>query len=57
MNDCRKPMTMTTKSAKKMIDSFIIILSTTSIAPKKRKLSRYSNSRIQNIGALTAKKL
>lgn len=33
-------MTMTMSRAKKMMDSFIMTLSTTSMAPKKRKLSR-----------------
>lgn len=36
----RKPMMTTTSSAKKIMDSFIMTLRTTSMAPKKRKLSR-----------------
>lgn len=40
MKAWRKPMIKTTKSAKKMNDSFIMTLSTTSIAPKKRNVSR-----------------
>lgn len=50
-------MTMTISSAKKMSDSFIMTFSTTSMAPKNRKLSRYSSRRVQNIGALKARKL
>lgn len=42
---------MTKRRAKKMRDSFIITLRTTSIAPKKRIESRYRSSLIQNIGA------
>lgn len=36
----RNPMINTASRAKKMIDSFIMTFSTTSMAPKKRKLSR-----------------
>lgn len=57
MKACRKPMMMTSSRAKKMSDSFIMTLSTTSMAPKKRKLSRYSKRRIQNMGAQQARKL
>lgn len=56
-NAWRNPMTMTISSAKKMSDSFIMTFSTTSMAPKNRKLSRYSSRRVQNIGALKARKL
>lgn len=54
---CRKPTMTTASRAKKMSDSFIITLSTTSMAPKKRKVSRYSSSRDQTSGALKAIKL
>lgn len=37
--------------------SFIITFNTTSIAPKNLNVSRYSSMRIQNIGALNARKL
>ena len=64
MNACKKPIKTTTRSAKKISDSFIMTyanvsvisekhlsqqnlhtFNTTSIAPKKRKPSRYSKSR------------
>lgn len=57
MKACRKPMMMIPSRAKKMTDSFIITFSTTSMAPKKRKLSRYSSRRDQNIGARKANML
>lgn len=49
-------MTMVSR-AKKIKDSFIITLRTTIIAPQNRNVSRYSSNRIQNMGALKAKKL
>jgi len=51
MNACKNPMMITLSSAKKMRDSLIITLRTTSIAPKNLMLSKYNNKRIQNIGA------
>ncbi len=42
--------------AKKISDSFIMTLRTTSMAPKKRIVSRYSSNLIQNMGAENAAK-
>ena len=56
-NACKKPMQITTSNAKNIRLSFIMTFKITSIAPKNRKVSRYSRSRSQNIGALKARKL
>jgi len=52
----KKPIMTTISSAKKIRDSRIMTFSTTNMAPKKRKVSRYSRRRIQNMGAVKAKK-
>lgn len=57
MKACRNPIITIVSRAKKIKDSFIITLRTTIIAPKNRNVSRYRSNRIQNMGALKAKKL
>lgn len=57
INAWRKPIQTTTSREKKIKLSFIITFKTTSIAPKKRNVSRYSSKRSQNIGAVKARKL
>lgn len=52
----KNPIMTTSSSMKKMSDSRIITLRTTSMAPKKRKVSRYNSRRIQNMGAVKARK-
>jgi hypothetical protein len=47
----RNPTMITIRRAKKIRDSFIMTLRTTSMAPKKRTESKYSRRRIQNMGA------
>jgi hypothetical protein len=56
MKAWKKPIMTTISSAKKMSDSRIMTFNTTNIAPKKRNVSRYSNNRIQNMGAVKARK-
>ena len=57
MNACKKPTSTTNSSRKKIRLSRNMTFRTTSMAPKKRNVSKYSSSRIQNMGAVKARKL
>lgn len=57
MNACKNPTSTTNSSKKKIRLSRNMTFRTTSMAPKKRNVSKYKSSRIQNMGAVKARKL
>lgn len=57
INACKKPTRTTNSNKKKIKLSRNMTFNTTSMAPKKRNVSKYSSRRIQNMGAVKARKL